>query len=113
MHQKDADKVANSENPDPEEQSFQDLHCLLRLICTNIYLRNKKFCMVQFCVAILETLHSTHGKKNLITETQNQSKHCLIRLLSNTLKFFVEKMREAFALQKLITFFQQKILPFF
>ena len=31
-------------------------------------------------------------------------------LLLNTLKFFVEKMREAFALQKLLTFFQQKIL---
>ena len=31
-------------------------------------------------------------------------------LLPNTLIFFVEKMREAFALQKLLTFFQQKIL---
>ena len=31
-------------------------------------------------------------------------------LLLNTLKFFVEKMREAFALQKLLTLFQQKIL---
>ena len=31
-------------------------------------------------------------------------------LLLNTLKFFVEKMREAFALQKLLTPFQQKIL---
>ena len=29
-----------------------------------------------------------------------------------TLKFFVEKMREAFALQKLLTFFQQKILAY-
>ena len=31
-------------------------------------------------------------------------------LLLNTVKFFVEKMREAFALQKLFTLFQQKIL---
>ena len=31
-------------------------------------------------------------------------------LLLNTLNFFVEKMREAFALQKLLTLFQQKIL---
>ena len=31
-------------------------------------------------------------------------------LLLNTLKFFVEIMREAFALQKLLTLFQQKIL---
>ena len=33
-------------------------------------------------------------------------------LLPNTLIFFVEKMREAFALLKLLTFFQQKILAF-
>ena len=32
--------------------------------------------------------------------------------LPNTLIFFVEKMREAFALRKLLTFFQQKILPY-
>ena len=31
-------------------------------------------------------------------------------LLLNTLKYFVEKMREAFALQKLLTLFQQNIL---
>ena len=30
--------------------------------------------------------------------------------LLNTLIYFVEKMREAFALQKLLTLFQQKIL---
>ena len=35
---------------------------------------------------------------------------CFATLLPNTLKFFVEKMREAFAMQKLLTFFQQKIL---
>ena len=33
-------------------------------------------------------------------------------LWPNTLKFFVEKMRKAFALQKLFTFFQQKILAY-
>ena len=41
---------------------------------------------------------------------------CFTTLYPNTLKFFVEKVREAFALreafavQKLLTFFQQKIL---
>ena len=35
---------------------------------------------------------------------------CFMTLLPNTHIFFVEKMREAFALQKLLTFFQQKIL---
>ena len=34
-------------------------------------------------------------------------------LLLNTLIFLVEKMREAFALQKLLTFFQPKILAYF
>ena len=31
---------------------------------------------------------------------------CFRTLFSNTLIFFVEKMREAFAVQKLLTFFQ-------
>ena len=35
-----------------------------------------------------------------------------ITALQCTLKFFVEKMREAFAMQKLHTFFQQKILAY-
>ena len=33
-------------------------------------------------------------------------------LQPNTLIFFVEEMREAFAMQKLLTFFQQKILAY-
>ena len=37
---------------------------------------------------------------------------CFTTLYPNTLIFFVEKMREAFALQKLFTFFQQKIMAF-
>ena len=35
---------------------------------------------------------------------------CFATLLPNTLKFFVEQMREA--VQKLLTFFQQKILAY-
>ena len=37
---------------------------------------------------------------------------CFMTLSPNTLIFFAEKMREAFALQKLLTFFQQKILAY-
>ena len=37
----------------------------------------------------------------------------LVKCFVTTLIFFVEKMREAFALQKLLTFFQQKILVYF
>ena len=37
---------------------------------------------------------------------------CFTTLLPNTLIFFVEKIQEAFALQKFHTFFQQKILAY-
>ena len=37
---------------------------------------------------------------------------CVTTFEPNTLKFFVVKMREAFALQKLLTFFRQKILAY-
>ena len=38
---------------------------------------------------------------------------CFTTLQPNTLKFFVEKMREAFALQKRLTFFQKKNIGIF
>ena len=47
---------------------------------------------------------------SLTNPLRGQLVKCFMTLLPNTLKFFVEKMREAFALQKLLTFFQQKIL---
>ena len=37
---------------------------------------------------------------------------CFMTLYPNTLIFFVDKMSEAFAVQKLLTFFQQKYLRF-
>ena len=47
---------------------------------------------------------------SLTNPLRGQLVKCFMTLLPNTLIFFVEKMREAFALQKLLTFFQQKIL---
>ena len=47
---------------------------------------------------------------SLTNSLRGQFVKCFTTLVPNTLKFFVEKMREAFALQKLLTFFQQKIL---
>ena len=44
---------------------------------------------------------------SLTSSLRGQLVKCFTSLLPNTLKFFVEKMREA-ALQKLLTFFQQK-----
>ena len=46
---------------------------------------------------------------NLASSLRGQLIKCFTTLSPNTLKFFVEKMREAFALQKLHTFFQQKV----
>ena len=37
---------------------------------------------------------------------------CFTTLYPNIQILFVEKMREAFAVQKLLTFFQQKILAY-
>ena len=43
----------------------------------------QKFCMVQICVAILETLHSTHGKQIL----KLRRKICLLKFLCLDIKF--------------------------
>ena len=51
--------------------------------------------------------------QSIVTSSlRGQLVKCFRTLLPNTLKFFVKKMREAFALQKLLTFFQQKILAY-
>ena len=47
---------------------------------------------------------------SLMSSLRGQLVKYFTTLLLNTLIFFVEKMREAFALQKLLTLFQQKIL---
>ena len=47
---------------------------------------------------------------SLMNLLRGQLVKCFMTLLPNTHIFYVEKMREAFALQKLLTFFQQKIL---
>ena len=49
---------------------------------------------------------------SLTSSLRGQLVKCLMTLLPNILIFFVEKVREAFVLQKLLTFFQQKILHF-
>ena len=50
---------------------------------------------------------------SLTSSLRGQLVKCFMTLQPTTLIFFVEKMREAFALQKLLTFFQQKILEYF
>ena len=50
---------------------------------------------------------------SLTSSLRGQLVKCFTTLLLNTLIFFVEKMREAFAQQKLHTFLQEKILVSF
>ena len=45
---------------------------------------------------------------SLTSSLRGQLVKCFTALLPKTLIFFVKKMREAFALQKLLIFFQQK-----
>ena len=49
---------------------------------------------------------------SLTSSLGGQLVKCFTTLYPNTLNFFLEKMREAFAVQKLLTFFQQKILAY-
>ena len=49
---------------------------------------------------------------SLTSSLRGQLIKCFTTLQTNTLIFFVEKIREAFALQKLLTIFQQKILAY-
>ena len=49
---------------------------------------------------------------SLTSSLRGQLVKCFMTLQPNILKFFVKKKREAFALQKLLTFFQQKILAY-
>ena len=70
---------------------------------------------VQILVRAIE--HAVQGPVvqsivSLTSSLRGQLVKCFMTLLPNTLIFFVEKMREAFALQKLLTFFQQKILVY-
>ena len=47
---------------------------------------------------------------SLTSSLRGQLVKCFMTLLQNTMIFLLKKMREAFAMQKLLTFLQQKIL---
>ena len=49
---------------------------------------------------------------SLMSSLRGELVKCFTTLYPNTPIFFVEKMREAFALQKLLKVFQQKILAY-
>ena len=50
---------------------------------------------------------------SLTSSLRGQVVKCLMTLKPNTLIFVVEKIREAFAMQKLLTFFSTKIIGIF
>ena len=56
---------------------------------------------------------SKHRFVSLTSLLRGQLVKCFTTSSSNTLKFFVEKMREAFAMQKLLTFFSTKNIGIF
>ena len=65
------------------------------------------------CMILASLGPVVHSFVSLTSSLRGQLVKCFTSLYPNTLKFFVEKMREAFALQKLLTFFRQKILTSF
>ena len=71
----------------------------LNLLCLQVQLFSFLGTVVQSIVSLTSLL-------------RGQLMKCFTTSLPNTLIFFVEKMREAFALQKLLTFIQQKILAY-
>ena len=82
------------------EQHALSLHCLLL------------FSEFVFRIKYIDQRPVVQSIVSLTSSLRSQLVKCFTTLLLNTLKFFVEKMREAFALQKLLTFFQQKILAY-
>ena len=86
-----------------------------------LHLQYFKYSAFQFVINAFAT-KQVHGYKVLgpvvqsmvsfTSSLRGQLVKCFTTLSPKTLKFFVEKMREAFALQKLLTFFQQKILAY-
>ena len=69
-----------------------------------------KVCIDFSGVALGQAIQSMVSLMSLL---RGQLIKCFMTLQRNTLKFVVEKMREAFAVQKLFTFFQQKIMAYF
>ena len=69
------------------------------LICTYV---DSVFMWVKVQDPVVQSIVS------LTNSLRGQLVKCFTTLLPNTVIFFVEKIREAFALQKLLTFLQQK-----
>ena len=62
--------------------------------------------------ALFSTGPSCSKHLSLTSPLRDQLVKSFWTLKQNTLIFFVEKMRGAFTMQKLLTFFQQKILAY-
>ena len=65
--------------------------------------------------AFVSTVHLGPVVQSIVSLTSSlrgQLVKCFTTLQPKTLIFLVDKMREAFALQKLLTIFQQKILAY-
>ena len=72
----------------------------------DIHQFNSQCFLLEHLVPVVQSIVS------ITSSLRGQLINCFMTLWPNTLIFFVEKMREAFALQKLLTFFQPKILAY-
>ena len=110
--------VANSVGPDEIPHSVAShlgLHCLLRPVCPNAY---GKFHICTLTTLLFNSCYITLIKMqgpvvqsvvSLTSSLRVISLTVLVDSIYNILIFFAEKMWVTFALQKLLTFFQQKI----
>ena len=76
---------------------------------STIFMKGNNFCDILFASQgpVVQSIVS------LTSSLKGQLIKCFTTLYPNISIVFVELMREAFALQKLLTFFQQKILAIF
>ena len=76
-----------------------------------LFILNFKYYISELCILMPYAKHLGPVVQSILSLTKslvNDSFSLLVRLKSSVLIFFAEKMRGAFALQKLLTFFGKK-----
>ena len=79
-----------------------------------VFAQYQSFCTIKIQKDYFLMCHSGPVVQSIVSLTSSlrgQLVKCFTTLLPNILIFFVEKMREAFAMQKLLTFFQLGSIP--
>ena len=104
-----------------KERGMQTEKTIIRLLLYNVcHMLSLSFGCITALELLIKLLHFqktfqgpvVQSIVSLMTSLRGQLIKCFMTLQPNKLIFFVEKMREAFALQKLLTLFQQKLLAY-